>query len=151
LLEEEVRVSATDDLDAAIERHHAALAAFVTGDPEPLKAAYSLQGDVSLANPFGPPVRGWDQVAETMEHAAAHYREGRATGFEEVTRFADADLACTVEVERFETKVGGSEQPATVALRVTTIFRREDGGWKVAHRHADPILSARPAESIVQR
>jgi ketosteroid isomerase-like protein len=143
-------VSATDDLDAAIENNHAALAAFVTGDPEPLKATYSQREDVSLANPFGPAVRGWARVAETMERAAVHYRDGTATGFEEVSRFVGADLACTVEVERFETKVGGGSDATPVVLRTTSIFRREDGAWRVVHRHADPILSARPPESVVQ-
>jgi ketosteroid isomerase-like protein len=151
LFREEVRVSATEDLDVAVGRHHAALAAFVTGDAEPLKALFSQRDDVSLANPFGPPTRGWTQVAETMERAAAHYEDGTATGFEEVSRFASPDLACTVEVERFETKVGGSDDATPVVLRCTTIFRREDGAWKIVHRHADPIVSARRAESVVQR
>jgi ketosteroid isomerase-like protein len=53
-------------------------------------------------------------------------------------------------VERFEAKVGGREELAQVALRVTSIFRPEDGAWKVVHRHADPITTERPAESVLQ-
>jgi ketosteroid isomerase-like protein len=143
-------VSATDDLDAAIERHHAALAAFVTGDPAPLQAACSQREDVTLANPFGPAVRGFDQVAATMARAATHYRDGTATGFDQVSRYADGDLAYTVEVERYEAKVGGSDDAAAIALRVTTVYRREDGDWRIVHRHADPIVSARPPESVAQ-
>jgi hypothetical protein len=30
---------------------------------------------------------------------------------------------------------------AAVAVRVTTIFRPEDGEWKVVHRHGDPITT----------
>jgi ketosteroid isomerase-like protein len=37
-----------------------------------------------------------------------------------------------------------------MALRVTSILRPEDGTWKVVHRHADPIITAQPAESVIQ-
>jgi SnoaL-like domain len=47
-------------------------------------------------------------------------------------------------------KVGGAEEMVRVALRVTTIFRREDDGWKVVHRHADPITDRQPPESLLQ-
>ena len=60
-------------------------------------------------------------------------------------------MAYTVEIERLRARVGGAEEMAVVAVRVTTIFRREDDGWKVIHRHADPITTPRPPESVVQR
>jgi hypothetical protein len=58
-------------------------------------------------------------------------------------------MADLVEVERFEAKIVGKEI-ASGALRVTSTLRREDGVWKVVYRHADPITSARPAESVIQ-
>jgi ketosteroid isomerase-like protein len=45
--------------------------------------------------------------------------------------------------------MGAAEQATPDSLRVTTIFRPEDGTWKVVHRHADPITEARPASSVV--
>jgi ketosteroid isomerase-like protein len=47
-------------------------------------------------------------------------------------------------------KLGDSPDMVPVALRVTTVFRREDDGWKLVHRHADPITERRPPESLVQ-
>jgi ketosteroid isomerase-like protein len=54
-----------------------------------------------------------------------------------------------VEIERTRAKVGGSDEMLPVSLRVTTVFRMEDGEWKVAHRQADPITSPRTIDTIV--
>ena len=141
---------AVDDVDELIERSHLALGELVNGNPEPLKEIYSHRQDVSLANPFGPPVRGWDEAARTMERAASNYRDGEIVGFENVAKFVTSDLACIVEVERYRAKVGGSENITPVTLRVTSILRAEDGTWKIVHRHADPITTPQPAESVIQ-
>lgn len=53
-------------------------------------------------------------------------------------------------LERYQAKVGGREEPAPVALRVTTVFRPEDDTWKVVQRHVDPINTEQPAESVLQ-
>jgi ketosteroid isomerase-like protein len=60
------------------------------------------------------------------------------------------DLAYILEIERCRVKVGGARDRAPAALRVTTIFRREEDGWRLVHRHADPITTSRPAESVLQ-
>ena len=143
-------MTAVDDLDQVIEQSHLALGEIVNGDSEPLKKMYSHQEDVSLANPFGPPVRGWEQAAATMERAASNYRDGEITGFENVAKYVTPELAYIVEVERYQAKVGGREDVTPIALRVTSIFRPEEGTWKIVHRHADPITTPQPAESVIQ-
>ena len=55
-------MAAVDDLDRVLEQWHLAQDAFVKGDPEPVKEMWSHAEDVSVANPYGPPVRGWDKV-----------------------------------------------------------------------------------------
>jgi ketosteroid isomerase-like protein len=139
----------TPDLATAIEQSHRALDAFPAGDPEPLKALYSHSDDATLANPFGPPARGWNDVEATMERAAANYSDGYSTGFERVSEYRAADLACIVEIERYMSKIGGAAELKPFALRVSSIFRREDGEWRIVHRHADPTVSARPAEVVL--
>jgi len=141
----------TFDLDEVIEHYHRAAAEFVKGNPEPYKMVFSHREDVSLANPFGPVVRGWEQVAATMERAATLYRDGEIVGFENIAKYVTADLAYMVEVERIKAKLGGREDVAAVALRTTSVLRPEDGTWKVVHRHADPITTARPVESVIQK
>jgi ketosteroid isomerase-like protein len=144
-------MATADDFDEVLEQYHLALDEIVKGSPDGYKRVYSHQDDVTLANPFGPPARGWDEVAKTLERAASQFRDGEATGFENVAKYITPDLAYTVEIERSQTKVEGREDVAPIALRVTTIFRPEDGAWKVVQRHADPITTAQPAESVIQK
>jgi ketosteroid isomerase-like protein len=143
-------MAAPEDFDQVIEPYHLALDKIINGDPDGYKQLYSHREDVTLANPFGPPARGWEQVGATLERAASQFRDGEIVGFENVAKYATPELAYIVEVERSQIKIGGREDLSPVALRVTTIFRPEDGTWNVVHRHADPITTAQPAESVIQ-
>jgi ketosteroid isomerase-like protein len=67
-----------------------------------------------------------------------------------VAKYVTPELAYIVEVERMQAKVEGREDVTPIAVRVTTIFRPEDGTWRVVHRHADPITAPRPPESVIQ-
>jgi ketosteroid isomerase-like protein len=140
----------TPDFDEFVQEYHRALDEFFRGNPEPAKVLYSHREDASLANPFGPVAIGWTQVAETMERAASNYADGRATGFETLASCVTPDMAYLVEVERFTAKVGGREDFVSGALRVTSVLRPEGGLWKIVHRHADPITTSRPPESVIQ-
>jgi ketosteroid isomerase-like protein len=136
--------------DLPLEEYHRAGHEITRGNPEVYKSLYSRSDDVTLANPFGPPARGWREVAATLDRAAANYRDGEVVGFENVSTVVTADLAYTVEIESYRARVGGGDERAAVAVRVTTIFRREDGLWNVVHRHADPITAPRPPQSVLQ-
>ena len=109
----------TEDFNQLIERYHGALSAFMTGNPQPAVAFFSRRDDTTLANPFGPIARGPNEVKLAAERAAMNYRGGRAISFE------------------------------PFALRVTSIFSREADGWKLLHRHADPITTVQPPESVL--
>jgi len=104
---------------------------------------------VSLANPFGPVARGWTEVGRAIDKAATYFHDGSAGGFERVAAFACSDLAYIVEVEDLRARVGAAPDVAPFTLRATTVLRLEDGAWKVLHRHADPIVTPRPPDSVV--
>ena len=133
-----------------LEEYHRAGHEITNGNPEVYKTLYSRGDDVTLANPFGPPTRGWSEVSATLDRAAENYRDGEVVGFENISTLIARDLAYTVEIERYRARVGGGAEIVPVAVRVTTIFRNEDGAWKVTHRHADPITAPRPPESVLQ-
>ena len=137
-----------DSLDQVIERYHEGLGAFVNGDPSPVLQLFSQREDASLCNPLRPFAIGPDEIAQTTAQAASHMAGG-VHEVEMVTSFASPGLAYTVHKERFKATVDGSE--GSGALRVTTIFRLEDDGWRIAHRHADPITTPQPFASILQK
>jgi ketosteroid isomerase-like protein len=138
-------------LEQVIEEYHRSVGAFLQGDLEPQKRLWSRRDDVTLANPLGPPARGWPQVEDALHRAASQIRAGEVLGSERISEVATADLAYIVEIERERVKVGNDDAFAASSLRVTSIFRREDGEWRLVHRHADPITAPRPIESVLER
>jgi ketosteroid isomerase-like protein len=143
-------MSAAEDFERAIEQSHRALDAIAKGDPTGFFDLFSECGDATLANPFGPPAHGRSEIEQAGRRGASNYRDGKAVGFENFAKYLTAGLGYILEIERFEAKVGDSDQLTPVALRVTSIFRLEAGTWKLAHRHADPITTLRSAQSVVQ-
>jgi ketosteroid isomerase-like protein len=137
------------DLQEVLERYEETLDAFVRGDAEPTKTLWSRRDDVTLANPLGPPARGWSDVEATIDRAVSQVREGDPVQFERISEYASEDLGYVLWIERTRLKTAGADEMMPVSLRVTTIFRREEGDWKIIHRHADPITIPRPIESIV--
>ncbi len=139
------------ELMQAIEQDHRALDALVMGDPEPKKRMFSRLDDVTLANPLIPVVRGWAEVAKVLEGVAAAMRDGEPHRFERVCEYATQGLAYVLEFERSRAKFGGSAEVAPFSLRVTTVWRREEGAWRICLRHADPITTPQAVESLIER
>ncbi len=137
-----------DGFDDALESYQRALGAFLKGDPKPVAEHFSRRDDVTLANPLGPPRLGRADVDKAIELAAANFQDGHMR-FEEISRYATADLGYAVWIERGEVRLVGSEGPVPSSLRVTMILRREGDTWKVTHRHADPITTDRPISTVI--
>ena len=140
----------TSDLNKLRDQYHQSLAAFIQGDPDVQKPLWSRRDDVTLANPLGPPAKGFDAVCQAADSAAWQISEGEGYTFDTITWVETADLAYEVGIERSRAKLGGAAEKVPISLRVTTVFRREDDGWKIVHRHADPITTPRPVQSVAQ-
>jgi ketosteroid isomerase-like protein len=138
------------ELDELRRMYRRALDAFIRGDAGPQKELWSGRDDITLANPLGPPARGHEQVWDVMDTAAAQLADGEGLEFDEVSFVETPDLAYELGIQRGRMKLGDGDRMAPVALRVTTVFRREEDGWRIVHRHADP-LTVRPIAAIEQR
>ena len=141
---------ASVDFEAAMEEARAALEMIIKGDADAYKSLYSQSDQITLANPFGGIAHGRDAVIETLDRAASNFRDGHPTSFEKIEWLVTPDLAYTLEIERFVAKVGGSSELSDVALRVSCMYRLEDEGWRLLHRHADPRVGPQAPGSVVQ-
>ena len=132
------------DFKQTLQVYHAALDEFSRGDSVPVKKVFSHRDDVTLANPFGPAVRGWDRAVEALDFASSRFRDGEVPRCELIAEYVTSDLATILEIEHWRAKVSGRNEVSDFMLRVTSTFRMEDGEWKLVHRHADPIVTAHP-------
>jgi ketosteroid isomerase-like protein len=139
------------DLTEFLAEYQRSVEAFITGDPEPQKRLWSRADDAVLANPLVPVAQGWEAIARVLDETAALLHDGTPSAVERISGYATPDLAYTVVIERDLVRIGDAAAAAESTLRVTSIFRREAEGWKVVHRHADPITSVRPPESLIGR
>jgi len=131
-------ISATEipaGLQETLDRVRAATVAMGQGDPEPLMRLWSRADDVTLFGAWGPCKRGWDQLSPTFRWVATRFGGGEVR-CEDVTVNAGDDLAYTVGYERGAMVVDGG-QPRPMSIRVTHIYRKEAGDWRLVHRHGD--------------
>jgi len=104
------------------------------GNPELRIATWSQQDPVTL---FGAVISGsgWDQIRPTFERLGSTFSQCESFRYEVLAAGASGDLGY---IEHTTASIAGAP-PAPYKLRVTTILRREDGEWKVVHRHADAL------------
>lgn len=137
------------DLDLAIQRMRAATAAFINGETEAWKAMCSHRPDATLFGGWGGHERGWEQLGPRYDWASARFAGGEVA-FEEIARVVTPDLAYTVHIERNRARLTGRDETVAIALRVSHVYRHEEGEWKLAHRHADPLVAIQVPESVVE-
>ena len=109
------------------------------GDIERYRALISLTEDFTLMSPFGgAPTHGSDMTNESWEAMRRFFRNGTFE-MELVQSYGSADMVVLAVIERAHVEVGGL--PAQDwSLRVTLVYRREGSEWRLAHRHADPLV-----------
>ena len=106
------------------------------GDPGPRLRMWSSHDPLSLFGAEGPPCSGWDRISDRFRSIASRFSDCREYEFELLAAGVSGDLAYTVGFERATMSLDrGPVGP--IVLRVTHIYRREDGEWKIVHRHGD--------------
>ena len=137
----QVPSAARDSRDASftafLAEVEAAQVDLVNGRPDAFKALWSHGDDVTLSGGLGGAIaKGWMQVSERLDWVATQY-VGGARVHQEVTRYVGQDLAYVVLRETIRFKSPADGRPVAQELRVTQVFRRAGGRWRIVHRHAD--------------
>jgi ketosteroid isomerase-like protein len=143
-------VTTQEDFQKAINEIQSATQRFCNGDANPIKACWSHTDDATMMGGWGLYEQTWDQVGPRLEWAAARFLEGKGS-FETLAFGQDGNLGYSVWLEKYDAKVQGSDTVRPLALRVTQIYRREGGAWKIIHRHADAIMEKLEATAILPR
>jgi ketosteroid isomerase-like protein len=125
---------------------------FINGDGSVWKANASHGDDVTIMGAWGAHESGWASASTRYDWAAARFIEsGAVPAFQYLASGVSGDLAYTVAIERSAALVAGEQAPASMPLRVTHIFRREDDTWKMIHRHADPLIDKTAPATVVKK
>ena len=136
-------------MEEAIAESHEALRKILNGDPSGYAALFADREDITLGNPFSPFGKGRAAVQAALNNAAKKYTNGSVRNVERIVAYGGDNRFVLVEIEHDRAKLGSSPDCADFAARVTSVYEKIGAQWKLVHRHADPITSARPAESML--
>ena len=130
-------------LDEVIPRQQAADDAIHRGDPEPRKALWSHDDPVTVLGAFGVAANGWPECSEVFDWLGEIFTDAESFELEIIAAGVSGDLAYTVG---FETSVVSREGGPMKQnkLRVTHVYRRENGEWRIVHRHGDGLEANQP-------
>jgi ketosteroid isomerase-like protein len=126
--------SSMRELRAFVDRCHAAITKQSQGHPEAFLELWSHADDVTIMAAIGGYQVGFDAVSELLTAASKtqSFDDWRA---DNVATVLDENLAFTVELEHYAH--AGDTDDKIMTLRATQIYRREQGEWRVIHRHGD--------------
>jgi ketosteroid isomerase-like protein len=110
--------------------------ALVHGDAGPRMELWSRRDPVSLFGAIGMSEYGWQKLSSTFTWVASRFSNVSDFRFDVEVVEVNGDMAYTLGFERFNASVAG-RPVEDVTVRVTHIYRRENGEWKIVHRHAD--------------
>ena len=109
------------------------------GDAAPRRAIWSRNEPVTVLGAWKS-ATGQKEVDDLFGRLQASFSDCTSYSYEIIAADVIGDMAYTVGYERTQASVSG--EPRKYVLRATQVYRREDGEWKVVHRHADTVPDA---------
>ncbi len=123
-----------DEVRKASDQFYGALNSMGNGDPSPMANVWSHSADVTTMHPLGGREVGWDTVWGPWAQVAQMASGGQVKLTDQLIQ-ASGDMAYETGVEKGQMALAGREMP--INQRVTNVYRREGGEWKIVHHHTD--------------
>jgi ketosteroid isomerase-like protein len=130
----EANMSAESEVRSASERFYLALNRMAHGERGTMADVWSHDAGATAMHPIGGRDVGWDQIAGAFDNVAGIASGGNIQLKDQLIQVA-GDMAYEVGIEAGTLTLGGIK--AAIEHRVTNIYRREGGAWKVVHHHTD--------------
>lgn len=130
-----------DDFATFLKRREAISNDYINGDAKPLDEIVTRTDPASFMPPSGMVISGAEAVAAAHLKGAAAFQKGSTGRFEILDSGSDGSIGYWAGTQPAKVMMKGKDEPVAMTLRVTEIFRKEGGEWKLVHRHADMMQS----------
>jgi ketosteroid isomerase-like protein len=110
---------------------------YSSGDPGPLLAIVPTQGALTFHSPQGQTYSGADTVREVFTAQSSAFSAGGESELVVLQQGVGGELAFWTGFQIARVRQGGDAPPREMRIRVTEVFRKIDGAWKLVHRHGD--------------
>jgi ketosteroid isomerase-like protein len=136
----------SQDFRDFMREREAAAQAYASGETAPLEHIVTHGASATFFGPKGGYETGADHVYDIYRRDAGHFSSGDSH-FEVLQMAEGGDVAFWTGLQHAEVKLDGGDKEVPMHLRVTEVFRREDGAWKMVHRHADMLTEEQAAQT----
>ena len=127
-------MSTEDEIRKASGQFYAGLNRMANGVGDALADIWSHSAAVTTMHPIGGRQVGWDAVRASFDEVAKLASHGKIELKDQLIQVA-GDMAYEVGIEHGQLKLAGHQ--VSMEHRVTNIYRREAGAWKLVHHHTD--------------
>lgn len=127
-------MSQEDQVRDASRSFYAALNRMLGGDSSSMADIWSHGDRATAMHPIGGRNVGWASVDQSFAQVAGLAESGHVALKEQQIQVL-GDAAYELGIEEGEAVLAGETIP--IGQRVTNVYQREGGGWKIVHHHTD--------------
>ncbi len=129
--------------EAALKQSDEGHALWATGDASAIKKMWAKTDDVTIFGGLGAYERGWNEVGPRLDWSASQFSSptsGKTDWQRELISVHECDqISIATQIERFTARFGPANEERRREVRVTLIWRKDLEGWRIVHRHGDPV------------